>query len=235
MKKLAILLLTGFCIQAKAQNPANLASDAPQYFEFYDMTGKRIPNGEMTDVNGTSLLHQEWGKASIVLANGKQFADTGINYSLLENKVFFRRAGGVYVIPSPVKEFIITYKNNDGTEDKSHFRSGYPAIDRRDSSALYEVLYEGSAMQLLKFQHKKVEEVYTYGGPVARQFALDEYYYVYLSQEGKMIPVKADIHSFKKGLPAYSSEISNYANTHKIAGNNEDQFVSLIAFLDKKK
>ena len=94
-------------------------------FEIQNNDGKMVPIGAKEDTKGSPLLLDNWVKGTVILKNGVRFQDTALNYSLFEDKLYFKRLNQFYIVEGVISEF---YLAND-SKDYSllHFVSGYPA------------------------------------------------------------------------------------------------------------
>ena len=157
-----------------------------------------------------------------------------MKFSLYENKLFFSKNNKIFIVSVPTEEFVITYKNEKNGFDKYHFRNGYPAFEKNDDNTFYEILYEGQGLQLLRWQHKKINETSDYGGVRAREFSLVQQLFVYQGKENKLSDINSTIASIKKNLPQYTSSIDEYTSMHKVNTKDPQQLILLIAYLDGK-
>jgi len=235
------LLMALFCFAA-AKIDAQIASGklagndgaANKYYEFYDNSGNKIKNAGEEDVKGTPMFKEDWGSGVVKFKNGKEFKDSLMNFSLFENKLFFSKYNQIFIVSEPVEEFMITYKNEKGNFDKVHFKCGYPIVEKKDANTFYEVLYEGQGLQLLRWEQKKINESYSYGGAREREFSLMQQLYVYEVKENKMTDISSTVSSIKKSLPQCANYIDDYTAKHKLNSKDPQQLISLFAFLDEK-
>lgn len=236
MKKITLLLLAFVLIKADAQQVGKLAGSngVPKYYEFYDNSGNRIPTAEMADVNGSPFLKEQWGKGVVKFRNGKEFTDT-MNYSLYENKLYYKKENKVFPISNAVDEFLLTYKNETGEEEVYFFKSGYPVADKNDINSFYEVVYKGAGLHLLKWEHKKISETADYGNVRTKEFAGVEQCYVYAAADNTMTYLPKTTAAVKKALPQYAAAIDMYVSQHKMNWKDAKQLGALITFLDKKQ
>lgn len=239
MKKIIMSLSLFFSLVGYSQIAGGryAGSDGvPLNLQFHDANGNLIPIGEHTDINGSPMLNEKSGYATIKLKNGKVISDSMINYSLFDDKLFFIRNGKYFLISYPVQDFTIQYP--DSSEGKSfyHFKSGFPPIETFDSSTLYEVLFEGKSIEYLKWQHKKVRESQNYGGAIEKEYATLQGFYVYLPKENRIVSVgyKLNINEIKKMLPSYSDKIESFKAGHKSNFKKEEEYVQLFSYLESK-
>ena len=239
MKKLLVIFCLVVSIFGNAQlNKGKYAGNdgATKNMEFYDDNGNLIPIGFHPNIDGTPMLYPKYGIGKIKLQSDIILLDSVLNYSLVDDKLYFIREGKYYSFKQPVKEFTIKYVTDSSNIVIYHFKAGYPSIDNHTSSVLYELLYEGTDFQLLKWQHKKVEEQVHYGSATEKEFVTSYVYYLYLPSKGKMekFGLKVSQTDFKKFLPDYASKIDLYTNHIKINFKKETDLLLLFNFLESQ-
>jgi len=225
-----LFILSGKPLSAQTKYVGN--SGTIGFFEVYDMEGNRIKSGNELGINGTPLLHEGWGSGTVEYLNRTVVAYKNITFSLCENKLYYRQNKKLYVLAQPIASFNISYPTEDGDSIRYRFKNGFPIIDNQDPESLYEILFEGENLQLLQWNHKKVKEVFTYGGGREKEFALDQQLYVYLPKEQKIALLKQALPAIKKTLPAYADVIKTYFDTHTASIKDKEDLVYLMAYLD---
>ncbi len=222
---------------ANAQNGSKYVGNdgSLHVFEMYDDAGNRIKTAEEMGVKGNPLLYDGWGTGTVYYGNGKSFTDTGINFSLVEKKLYMTKEKKIFALILPITSFSLRFPSENGDSILFKFKKGYPSIDENDNTSFYRVLFEGDNMQLLQWNHKKVRDIYTYGSGREKEFELVQQLYVYFPKENMITAVKTAIPAIKKALPAYSESIETYITSHKINAKDYGQIVDLVAYLDKHK
>lgn len=206
----------------------------PRDVEFLDLSGRPMPINDHSNINGTPFLQKKWKFGIIELKNGNVFSDSSINYSLFDDKLFFRRDNNIYAIKYAVTGFSIE-NSEDSIQNKIYnFQNNFPAINRNDRSTFYEVLFAGKYLELLKWQHKKIKEIYNYSSPLQREFFLVQDYFIFFPKEKKIIELssKVNLKELRKNLPTYSKQIDEYNATHKLNRKKKDDLIQLFSFLD---
>ena len=240
MKKLVYLssiILVILFSEAKAQNGSKYVGNdgSLHVFEMYDDTGNRIKTAEEMGVQGSPMVYNGWASGTVRFGSGRVFSDTGLNFSLVEKKLYMSKEHKIFEMTLPINSFSLTFPTENGDSILYQFKKGYPAIDDNDQSSFYRVLYEGENMQLLQWNHKKVRDVYTYGSGREKVFELVQQLYVYFPKDKTMTAVKMAVPGIKKALPAYSGSIETYISSHKMNTKDQGQMVDLVAYLDKHK
>ena len=208
-------------------------SGTMNFFEVYDTEGTRIKSAKEIGINGTPLLQPGWGAGTVQFLNGTVVAYKNITFSLCENKLYYTLNKKLYQITQPVAAFNIGFLNENGDSVRYRFKNGFPFVENQDFESLYEVLYEGDNLQLLQWNHKKIKEVFHYGGSPEKEFALEQQLYVYLPKEQKIAMLKQAMPAIKKTLPAYADIIKTYFDTHTASIKDKEDLVYLMAYLDK--
>lgn len=240
MKKIVVVLCLLISFFGKAQlNKGKYAGNdgATKNLEFYDDNGNLIPIGYHPDINGSPMLYPKTGIGTILFQNNITLSDSLINYSLVDDKLYFTKSGKYYSFKQPVKEFTIQYVLDSLNIINYHFKAGFPKIDNHETSVLYELLYEGNAFQLLKWQHKNVEERVNYGSANDKEFVTAFVYYLYFPSKNKMekLGMKISLNDLKKFLPNYTTKMDAYLGHHKINFKKESDLLLLFQFLESDK
>ena len=239
MKIFIVFIYVMFSLMGYSQgfNEHHIGSDGVQgNLEFHDVDGNLIPIGYHPDINGTPMLNEKSGYASIIFKNRQPISDSMINYSLFDNKLFFIRNGQYYLINFPVKDFTIQYSENQGAKISYHFKSGFPTFEEFDSSTFFEVLLEGNSFEFLKWQHKRILESQNYGGAIEKEYSTLQEFLVYLPKENKMVSlgIKPTINGIKKSFPSYLNQIDSYITAHKTNFKKEGEYIQLFSYLESE-
>jgi hypothetical protein len=206
----------------------------PQNYQFFDGTGNPIVINDHSNIDGSPLLQEKWVSGIIKLKNGLTFSDSAINFSLFDDKLFFKRKDETFPINYPVKEFLIKYSENPNENKIYHFQNSFPAINKKDSLTFYEILFEGNSIRLLKWAHKKVRSVYKYNEPFHREYFPLQEFFAFFPKENKIVELgaKVNLKLLRKNLPEYSKQINMYHSVHKLNTQNENDLIGLFSFLD---
>ncbi|MDE3235258.1 MAG: hypothetical protein KGO81_04825 [Bacteroidota bacterium] len=235
MKKffyLLLFLLTS--VAAFTQNGKLIGSDGvSSYLYFYDTYGNLIPTADMADVNGSPMLKDGWGYGVVKLKNGQQFVDSLMNFSLFENKLFYKKENKVFVLPYETDEFLIVYKERNNTESKYHFKSGYPDQGKNTAATFYQVLYEGANIELLDWEVKRIEEHFTYGNVREKDFVYRNLYFLYDKKNKSLVEFPTVAANLAKKMPLYEAAIKNYLSAHKVNYKVPEQVAQFTAYLDE--
>lgn len=239
MKKftLIIFLLISFTAFSQLNKGKYVGNDgSTKNFEFYDGSGNLIPIGYNPNIEGTPMLNNSVGFGNILFQNNVKLVDSSVNFSLVDNKIYFIRTNKFYLINQGVKEFTIQYFQDSTKNRIYHFRSGYPNIENLSNSTLYELVYEGNTFHLLKWQHKKVEEHANYGSTSDKAYVNEIVYFLYLPDNNSIVKLGMKISKtdLKKYLPNYALKIDQYISEHKMNFKIESDLVSLFQFLESK-
>lgn len=238
-----IILLCSFSIMylfsiAQVSSSGNLVNNegaSLKYYEMYDNAGNKIKNSGEDGVNGTPMLRENWASGVLKLKNGKEFIDTSMNFSLFENKLFFRKENRVFIVSLPITEFVLTYHTDENREEKFHFKNGYPSYDKKDASTFYEIKYAGKVLELLKWEQKKVQENFSYGSVREWEFKLFQQWYIYDSRTDRMYSIDHTFNTLKAASAAYANSIDAYlAVHHKVNQNSDSELMALVAEMDSK-
>jgi hypothetical protein len=239
--RLLVLLSAAAIHPAKAQTLSQNSnyiggSGVLRVLELYDNEGNRIRMASEMGVQGTPLLQEGWGKGKIFYHSGETLLGKYINFSLYNHKLYYVQDKKMYEVVKPVDSFSVSFPHEDGTECTYFFRSGYPSVENRETDQFYEVLYQGSTLELVQWNHKKVRDVFNYGGSREKDYALDQQLYVYDPKGKTMTPLKAALPAIRKSLPGYATIINEYTATHKIGSlKDKREMIELMAYIDRHR
>ncbi|OOQ60800.1 hypothetical protein [Mucilaginibacter pedocola] len=216
MKKLSLLLLLAlptllFTQMANAQRTIMLGRD-----------GVPLANKDYTDVVGSPYLNKEWGDGTVLLENGESLKDLKLKYNVMENILSFtdKPDGSEYGFKEPIKEFTITYNDEDQSVTK-RFRSGYNGIYKTTPKSFFEVVADGKT-QLLKRNNMGIVMSTVYNSASVTKNFKDDYNY-YLVIDGAAQPIKNDPKAIIAKLPeAQQAKLTEYVKTKKLKKADAD-------------
>ncbi len=196
-----------------------------------DNNGKMIPIGAKNDTKGTPLFLENWVNGSVVLKNGVKFNNSELNFSLYEDKLYFRRDNQFFVVDGIISEF---YLESGEANKPFHFVSGYPSTNTTNDNTYFQVLADGGHYQLLKWQHKKIRDVYSYGGVNESEYVNQEAYYVFERGNKKIwnIGNKINALSIKNTLSIDESIWKAYSEKNNSNAKGEKSLLDFVTYLN---
>jgi hypothetical protein len=199
-------------------------------FEIQNNDGRMIPIGAKEDTKGSPLLLDNWVKGTVILKNGVRFQDTALNYSLYEDKLYFKRFNQFYIVEGAISEFYLA-------KDSSllHFVAGYPATKITNGTNFFQVLADGSRYQLLKWVRKKIREAYSYGGPTESAYVQQEAYCIFEKNSRTMFEVsnKPNVTAIKNTLSIEDALWKAYWHNHPGNNKSEASMIHFVHYLNK--
>ena len=199
--------------------------------------GKMIPIGAQADTKGSPLFLEQWVNGTVNLKNGSKFNDSALNYSLYEDKLYFKRDNQFFIVAGIINDFYLASAAEDNkAQNLYHFVSGYPASAATNENTFFQLLCDGSRYQLLKWQHKKIREVYNYGGINESEYVNQEAYYVFQKSTHKLYSIaanKANALQIKNTLPIDESIWKAYLENHAANSKGEQALIDFVRYLNK--
>ncbi len=107
MNKVILFVFILFPLLSNSQMRYAGSDGIPRNLEILDLSGQPIPIGSHSGIEGTPLLQSKWAYGVVVFENGGIYTDSSVNYSLFDNKLFFKRNENMYPVNDAVKEFSI--------------------------------------------------------------------------------------------------------------------------------
>ena len=159
MKYLFILIVADFLFLNSFSQSVASANIIPM--NAYDISGKPLTSAGPA-MEGSPMLNSNWGKGLVKFKNGHWVSNIELQFNLRENELYFRKNDQILSFVDTVQEFFLAYEE----EKLSHsvlYRSGYPFIGKNNSFQFFEVVQDGSLLQLLKMTSKVLVENNNYG------------------------------------------------------------------------
>jgi hypothetical protein len=203
--------------------------------EFRDVDGMLFKSGNELGVRGTPMVEDGWGRGRVHFKNGLDFADSAINMSLYNGRLYVRRNNRYIELVQPAASVSLSFQHEDYSTVTYEFKSGFPAIGELSENTLYEVLFEGNNLQLLSFERKKVVDPNNYGGSTQKEYATVRQLYLYQPAEKKIVLLKSySMDAFRSSLPSYEKALTKYAVSGKKNPKNKEQFLELLTYLEQR-
>jgi hypothetical protein len=196
--------------------------------------GKMIPIGAQADTKGSPLLLAQWVSGTVNLKNGIKFNDSALNYSLFEDKLYFKRDNQFFIVAGIISDFYLAADEENKSKGLFHFVSGYPVTTTTNENTFFQLLADGGKYQLLKWQHKKIREAYNYGGVNESEYVSQEAYYVFEKSAHKMWSLgnKTNVQQIKNTLSVDESTWKAYLDKHSSNSKGESAMIELISVLN---
>lgn len=193
--------------------------NASGMMENFDATGKRIPSNNQ-QITGSRMLNDEFSLGVIKLNGIENPVNLLVNFSLYTNQLFFKKDSLTLAFVNPVESFSILLKDKEANK-VMNFKCGYPSVGHNTSKSFYQVLEDGNKFQLLKYLYKIVQDKFSYNGPVQREYAYRELFFIYDTEKKTITEIKPSVKFISKVLPALAFSAENYAARYKLK-NEED-------------
>lgn len=231
---LAVMISSNIFAQASGKHMGSTGVGGDLSIQNSD--GKMIPIGAQPDTKGNPLLLDNWVSGKVNLKNGTSFTDTALNYSLYEDKLYFKKENQFFVVAGMINDFYLSPNNEGNSAILMHFVSGYPATNNTNENTYFQLLADGAKFQLLKWGHKKIREVYNYGGANETEYVNQEAYYIFERSAHKMwafVGNKINILQIKNTLSVDESIWKAYLENHTANSKGEDALIDFIKYLNK--
>ncbi|MBV9987074.1 MAG: hypothetical protein JO301_05310 [Chitinophagaceae bacterium] len=228
----ALILLTAIPQFLHAQGM--VGSEGVRLLEFRDVDGTLFKSGAELGIRGTPMVEEGWARGTVHFRNGLVFTDSAINMSLYNGRLYVRRNNRYIELVQQAASLSLSFQHEDNSSASYEFKSGFPAVDELTENTIYQVLYEGHNLQLLSFERKKVVDPNTYGGPTQKEYTTIRQLFLFQPADRKMVRLKSfSAEALRNALPFYNAGITNYLGSGKKSPRNKEQFLEMLAFLDK--
>jgi hypothetical protein len=202
------------------------------FVEAYNIRGKPFTNPDASNIEGSPLLNQDWGKGTVYFKDGAVAQNLDLKFNLEKNELYFNRDGELFLFNDPIISFRMTYSSASGKKEV-HFRSGYPVNGRLLKETFYEVLEDGAKFHFVAYRFTYLADSYRYGGQSKKVFTENEELYVYDVAFGKMIKIKRSESSLVEGLPDYKDKIIAVIRDNKLKLKTNEDVKKVITELNK--
>lgn len=189
----------------------------------------RLPS--LQDVGGSPFLHTDY-KAGIVQFNGdRTVSNVPVKFNVFNNVIMVQRDGDEMKLES---FDLVSYDEpaTGGATKHYIFKQGYPEIDNRPSTAVYQVLSFGPKLHLLKFLSQKVEDAATLGDYSRREIVTTQQLYVYVPG-GEIKKIKTGKGAISDALPSMATKAEEITKNKSLNLKNESDLVFLVDELNK--
>lgn len=197
-------------------------------------TNMYAPNQVGNTVNEVDIQQQfnrgAWTRGNVKFRNGQEARNILLVFDVYSNKLYFLEGKTTMEFMYPVYEFEIGLLVGQDTA-MVRYRSAYPAVNSNTDETFYEIVVDGSKMQLLWCRAKSVKMYRDESAPEERRSTEKDQWYVYLP-EGKMIKIKKDKNDIKKALPDHAEHIETIVRGKNLRLREPDDFITLFATLN---
>ncbi len=230
MKYLFFLFVADFLLLSSFSQSVASANMIPM--NAYDISGKPLAS-KGPAMEGSPMLNNNWGKGLVKFKNGNWVSDVELQFNVRENELYFRKNEQSFSFVDTVKEFILAYEE----EKVSHsvlYRSGYPSIGKNQSLQFFEVVQDGSLLQLLKLTTKVLVENNSYGRGKEKEYKDSFQWYVFNVKNREITRIKKDKASLLQALPDYAERIEQLTKENGYKLRTEEEIAELINLLNRQ-
>ncbi len=193
-------------------------------------TGKKI--------EGDSYFTSDWTEGTVVVStDNKEIPLNKLKYDILEDKLIFQNAVGVFEFPKgSVYRFTLNiYNEKTARFQKYKFIAGLDGISKYTPASFFEVIYEGDKVKFLKKTYAELRKAASasYGSHT------EEYVYVrqeewYIYNQGKAVAVKKNKKSILEALGGDTKEWEKFIKDNQLNLKKDDDIVALLKYYETK-
>lgn len=194
------------------------------------LTPMRLPS--LQDVGGSPFLHSEYKTGTVQFNGDRIVTNVPVKFNIFSNVIMVQRDGDELKLES---FDLVSYDEpgNDGAVKHYTFKQGYPEVDNRPSSAVYQVLSFGPKLHLLKYISQKVEDASTLGDYSRREIVTSQQLYLFVPG-GEIKKIKAGKQAITDALPSMSAKIDEIVKSGNLNTKNENDLAALVDALNKQ-
>lgn len=189
----------------------------------------RLPS--LQDVGGSPFLHAEYKTGTVQFNGDRIVSNVPVKFNIFNNVIMVQRDGDELKLES---FDLVTYDEpaTGGATKHFVFKQGYPEIDNRPSTAVYQVLSYGSKIHLLKFISQKVVDAATLGDYSRREIETTQQLYVYVPG-GEIKKIKTGKGAITDALPSMAAKAEEITKNKSLNLKNESDLILLVDELNK--
>lgn len=197
-------------------------------------TNMYAPNQVGNTVNAVDIQGQytrgEWTRGNVKFRNGQEAKNMMLTFDVHSNKLYYLEGKTTMEFVYPVYEFEIGLLIDQDTT-MVRYRSSYPAVNNNTDETFYEIVVDGSKMQLLWCRAKNIKMYKDESVPEQRRNTEKEQWYVYLP-EGKMVKIKKEKADIMRALPEHAALIETIVKGKDLRLKEADDLITLFATLN---
>lgn len=190
----------------------------------------RLPS--LQDVGGSPFLHSDYKTGTVQFNGDRVVTNVPVKFNVFSNVIMVQRDGDELKLES---FDLVSYDEpgNDGAVKHYTFKQGYPEVDNRPPSAVYQVLSQGPKLHLLKYISQKVEDASTLGDYSRREIVTTQQLYLYIPG-GEIKKIKAGKQAIADALPSMSAKIDEIVKSGNLNTKSENDLATLADALNKQ-
>ena len=182
---------------------------------------------------GSPYLNPDWGKATVSYNDGRIFKDVELQYNLMNNELYFRKAEEIFLFTDTVKSFDLLYTVEESVKTEK-FQAGYPPVDVQNEFSFYQVMAEGPKVHYLKHRYVKRNESYHYSEGKKINYFTYEDLYLFDVINKKIVKVKKGDTRVTEALPAYTEAMNSIIKSQGLKIKNQDDLIRLVNLVNQQ-
>ena len=176
-------------------------------------------------------MHSDYRMGYILFNADRTVTNVPVKFNIFNNLIMVQRDGDELKLET---FDLVSYDETlaDGAIKHFIFKQGYPEIDNRPATAVYQVLSYGPKLHLLKFLTQKVEDAATLGDYSRREIVTTQQLYVYVPG-GEIKKIKAGKGGIAEALPSLAARAEEITKSKSLNLKNENDLILLADELNK--
>jgi hypothetical protein len=143
----------------------------------FDANGRAFENPHL-DVAGSPFFLDGWKYGSVTLQNNDSYSKRPLRINFLSQEVHYLSEKNIeMVLPAGLAKQVVFTDSARFPITQYTFQCGFPQIDDKNSTSLYQVLSDGKVKMLLSTQKKIITEKNDFSGDAKEYRAYENYYF----------------------------------------------------------
>jgi hypothetical protein len=227
-------MLTVYCSGAFAQRNAGTPTSGVSSFNTSSITGGNDPftygrgidlnSAQYIEVSGSPFLKQDYTKAFVAFKKGRKYINVPVKFDILHNEIDIEQNETLLSLLS-----IDSISYPDSNYQNMILKTGYPSINKHDTSSIYQIVAQNNKIQLLKYYHCHISTIKSLNLPDKTSFDVDYQYYLFNKATKTIEAVKLNKKSFSSAIADMGYSKAEIDKNENIDFRNEKDVAGLIS------
>jgi hypothetical protein len=192
--------------------------------EFTYGKGIDVNSPRYTEVSGSPFLNQNYKPAYVAFKNGRKYMNVLVKFDILHNEIDIETNEGLISLLD-----IDSVSYPDSNYQNMILKTGFPSINKHDTSSFYQLVAQNNKIQLLKYYHCHISTIRSVGLPDRSSFDIDCQYYLFNKATKIIKEIKLNKKSFSSAITEMGYSKTEIDKNNNIDFKNEKEVAALVS------
>ncbi|MFM7839979.1 MAG: hypothetical protein ACKO6K_10450 [Chitinophagaceae bacterium] len=221
----------GLLITSPGASRAQTTGGSGYQLDAYDIRGKVFTSVE-NEEEGSPYYNPQWVKGMVKFSTGHWVKQIDLRFNLIDQQLYFRKNEQMYLFVDTVREFLLSPSETPG-QSLRMFRSGYPLNGKFGPATFYEVLAEGSRIQLVRLLLRKMLVQNNYAEGTRKVYKDANLLFWYHPSSGKWVNADHQAEELVQAFPEFAATVADYVRSHRTKLRKEEELAELAVYLNQ--